>query len=507
MPDAGLAASLLAAPPLRLAWLIALGAAFALAAVLRVQQAHAPLVFDEYASLYFSGHPLTDLWGPWMLRETNPPLFYSLLTLWRALVPADAFALRVLPLAIALAQIGLVARFAWRRYGPAAAVLAVLLLAVSVSDIYQSPYLRGYGLARLGATISFIGLVTALEGGTRTRRGWAGFVGGAVLAIHCHTTMLLWPPVAVGAVVLDAALAPGLGWRDMQRAGLAAAASWGLSLWVIVMAALQLHGHTANINWIEPLDLDDFVSSLNLQLLLGGTTGSLAMLALAAVGAARTFAQRETRLGLLALILAVSAFKACDAVHPIISDFTLHWAAQFTTLLAAAALAPSPAPTLALRRWAAPLVRLLTLAGMAALGPWALANEGYIPRPQDWQSAIRRVAQTPGGAMLVSHESIGVIVQQACMLEYHAPTCPFPLVVMANPSPTDNWSFGGYRGVITPPGQVRQALGRARTVFAFSRYVYTPLAPLGLDPGDYGEVEWDDGELIGPIPIAHFDKH
>jgi type IV secretory pathway VirB2 component (pilin) len=195
--------------------------------------------------------------------------------------------------------------------------------------------------------------------------------------------MLLWPPVAVGAVLLDATLAPGLSWRDVKRVSLAAAASWGLSLWVIVMAALQLHGHTANINWIEPLDIDDFVSSLNLQLLLGGTTGSLAMLALAAIGATRTIAQRETRLSLLALILAVGAFKACDYVHPIISDFTLHWAALFTTLLAAAALSQMPAQTLALRRGTAPLARLLVLAAVAALGPWALANEAYIPRPQD----------------------------------------------------------------------------------------------------------------------------
>ena len=139
--------------PIRLAWLAALALAFAFAIHLRLDQARAPLAFDEYASLFFASHPLGDLWGPWMLRETNPPLFYSLLKLWRLIVPADALWLRILPLAIAAAQIALIARFAWRRYGPAAAVLAVLLIAVSASDIYQSPYLRGYGLARLGVTI------------------------------------------------------------------------------------------------------------------------------------------------------------------------------------------------------------------------------------------------------------------------------------------------------------------------------------------------------------------
>jgi hypothetical protein len=99
-----------------------------------------------------------------------------------------------------------------------------------------------------------------------------------------------------------------------------------------------------------------------------------------------------------------------------------------------------------------------------------------------------------------------VVVQQACILRFHAPTCPFPLVVMYNPAQSDSWSFGGYRGPIVPVRQVRAALGSVRQVFVFSRYVYTPLVPLGLDPGDYREVEWDDGELIGPIPIDDFDS-
>jgi len=365
-------------------------------------------------------------------------------------------------------------------------------------------YIDFFSLSRLGVTISFIGLVTALEGGASARKGWFGFVGGAVLAIHCHTTMLIWPVVAAGAILLDAAIAPDLTRRDGMKLAGAVAAIFALSLWVIVMTAMQLRGHSANINWIEPLSLDDFVSSLNLQLLLDGTIGSLAMLTLMVIGAVRTFVRRETRLALLMLILGVGAFKACDLVHPIISDFTLHWAAMFSTLLAAAALARAPAPS-GIRRAAPAVAALAVLAGIVALGPWALTHEAYIPRPQDWQGSIRRVAQTPGGAMLVSHESIGVIVQQACRLEYHASTCPFPLVVMANPSPTDNWAFGGYHGAIVAPAGVRKALGGASTVFAFSRYVYTPLAPLGLDPGDYGEVEWDDGELIGPIPVQDFD--
>ncbi len=117
---------------------------------------------------------------------------------------------------------------------------------------------------------------------------------------------------------------------------------------------------------------------------------------------------------------------------------------------------------------------------------------------------MRTVAQTSGSVLLASHESVGLVIEQACRMEFRRPGCPFPLVVMANPSPADSWSSGGYGGRLVAPREVPAALRGARTVYAFSRYVYTPLEPLGLYPGDYREVQWDDGELIGPIPIEDF---
>ena len=124
--------------------------------------------------------------------------------------------------------------------------------------------------------------------------------------------------------------------------------------------------------------------------------------------------------------------------------------------------------------------------------------------PQDWRFTVETVARTPDAALLVSHESVGLVVGQACKLVFRQPLCPFPLIVMANPAQSDSWAFGGSELAITPARDVPTALGHVRTVYAFSRYVYTPLEPLGLDPGDYVEHEWDDGELIGPIPAADF---
>ncbi|TCM19657.1 hypothetical protein EDF56_103300 [Novosphingobium sp. PhB165] len=475
-------------------------AAFALALGLRLRQEPAPLGFDEYASLYFSGRSFAELWGPWMLRETNPPLFYSLLKLWRMALPDSQAVLRLLPLLLSLAQIGLVARIAGRNWGWAAAALAVLLFALSPSDIYQSEYLRGYVLAKLAVTVSFVGLLAALESDSKARRSWALYVGGALVAIYSHTTMLLWPVIATLAVLAEAALCRSIGRTALQRllaANLAVAVLSGWALWI---AAMQVHAASANIAWIEPLSFDDWLSSVNLQLLLDGEIGSGLMAALMVVGVARTFRDRTTRLALFIVIAALAAFKVADRIHPIISDYTLHWCASFTVLLAAAALAGGG------RRFGI-LAQGVTLAGVAAVGLYELVTLVWIPQPQDWRRTIQTVAHTPNSALLVSHESVGLVVQQACMLEFHRGDCPFPLIVMASRAPTDAWAFGGYRGPITPVRQVRTALVPARRVYAFSRYVYTPLPPLGLDENRYRRVEWDDGELIGPIPASDFRKH
>jgi len=319
--------------------------------------------------------------------------------------------------------------------------------------------------------------------------------------------MLLWPPVAALALLLDALirrepLRPLL--RPLVLSGLAILA---LATWEVWTVAIQMQHATGNISWIKPLEWHEFLDSANLQLLYDDPLNSPLLALLALIGAVRTFRQRTTSLSLLLIPLSLAAFKLADAVHPVTTDFTLHWAALFPALLAAAAFAPyanervHPCLTRTSRVLAPALLGALALSGAREL-----TREGTLPRPQDWRQTVTTVARTPGAALLASHESIGVVLTQMCRVQFHTPRCPFPLVVMANPSESDMWAKGGYPGPLVQPRDVAAALGHPGTVYAFSRYVYTPLEPLGLDPGDYPEVEWDDGELIGPIPPADFQR-
>jgi len=202
------------------------------------------------------------------------------------------------------------------------------------------------------------------------------------------------------------------------------------------------------------------------------------------------------RLSFGVVIFTLVLFKVTDRIHPIVSDFTLHWCYSFTVLIAAAALSGS---------WRRPLVALPVLAVVMVAGLVDLLVIDPEWQPQDWRRTVQTVAAHPGAALLASHESIGVVIEQTCVVEFGHLPCPFPLVVMADPKQTDNWSFGGYHGRLIAPRDVRMALGHASAVYAFSRYYYTPLEHLGLHARDWHEVYWDDGELIGPIPLHAFD--
>lgn len=248
---------------------------------------------------------------------------------------------------------------------------------------------------------------------------------------------------------------------------------------------------------------------MNLQLLLDGSASSALMGVLMLVGLVRTAGNRVTRLSALIVAATLVGYKAADRIHPIMSDYTMHWCASFTVLLATASLARFGRVGARLAQSRAMHFALGGLAGVVLLavvgdGLYELVDEVWIPEPQDFRYTIETLAHTPGAELLVSHESVAVVVTQACMLEFHRPACPFRLIVMDNPSPTDSWAFGGYPGPIVPVSEVRKVLAGARTIYVFSRYVYTPLTQLGMGARRYPVVAWDDGELIGPIRAREF---
>lgn len=108
----------------------------AFAAIVRLAKIGVPSLWgDELYSVSFSRIPMDMLWGDWMVRETNPPLFYSILKGWIALFGEQDVALRVLTIIVGLAGIGGIFLFVRALHSTQAALLAVALAAVSSRQV------------------------------------------------------------------------------------------------------------------------------------------------------------------------------------------------------------------------------------------------------------------------------------------------------------------------------------------------------------------------------------
>lgn len=130
----------------RSAWTLA--GMVCLAALLRVMLANYSLWYDEYASLYFAHEPLRHLWGEWMVRETNPPLFYTMLKGWLALGFDSRAAIRLLSIIGGTLQVALLAMICWRWTGRQAAIAVSLLAALAPAGIYYSHLVAPTSLPR-----------------------------------------------------------------------------------------------------------------------------------------------------------------------------------------------------------------------------------------------------------------------------------------------------------------------------------------------------------------------
>jgi mannosyltransferase len=238
----------------------ALAAILLLAAAIRLAAADFGFWFDELATLTFAGQPLSHLWSDWMVRETNPPLFYTLVAGWRALFGEGEVALRTLPVLIGLGSIVLAWAMARKMTGATAAMLVAAMLAIAPAHVEYSLALRGYVLGYAAVLAALLAAMTWRE---TASRGWLiAYVAATLVALYSHTTLILFAAVA-GATMLwlvrrDRAKAAA--WIVANIAILAGWSWWGWISW------RQAAVPTPNFGWIERPGLFDALD------IVGGAT-------------------------------------------------------------------------------------------------------------------------------------------------------------------------------------------------------------------------------------------
>jgi uncharacterized membrane protein len=402
------------------------------AAAVRLAGLHFSLWLDESASLAFARQPLSHLWGEWMLRETNPPLFYTLLKGWQAIVGTSDAVARLLPIAIGL--VGVWGMFLLGRAigGARAGLFAAALLALSAIHVDYSLQLRGYGLAHGGVMFACFAMVRFLQ--ERRHRWLLLYLAGAAVAVYSHTTLLLFVGLAnLTMVALLRRDRPALGAWLVANMALAAIAGWWI--WMTFRQLAQPH----NFGWITVPSLADawrMTSDVFVPMYLrSDTLGGSGMLC-AIVGGVVLFSLARPRpeVTLLA-VLALGAPLLLYLVSQQTAMFlprTLFWVTGPLIALLAAGVV-----SLAERR-----TTLLSGGVLLALSVVGLASWLPYGETEQWAASARAV-DGRGGAhdIFVADDAV------ALALGHYLPDAGRRIVVVTDPSAEhERWAVGLFKG-------------------------------------------------------------
>lgn len=439
-------------------WLLVL--ILLIAAAVRLVAIHFSLWLDESASLAFARQPLSHLWGEWMLRETNPPLFYTLLKGWQAIAGTSDAAARLLPIAIGLAGVWGMFLLGRAIGGGRAGLLAAALLALSAIHVDYSVQLRGYGLAHGGVIFACLGMVRFLQ--DRGPKSLLFYVVGAAVALYGHTTLALFVALAnVAMIVLLRRNRVKLAQWIAANAALALA--WGWWAWITIRQLGQPH----NFSWITVPSIADAWHTTSIALvplyLRSGTFGGGSLLA-AMLGGAGLFAIRRSRpeTSLLAIVAlgAPLLLFAVSQKTPVLLPRTLFWASGPSLALLAAAIASIGERRMALV--AAGLAIALSGVGLAAWYP-----DGQQER---WDSAVSALDRQAGGRDIwVADDAV------ALALAHYLPDAGARIVVVDQPGvPHERWATGLFAGRHVGATAAQQMFRKQCHVAVVTRGDYDP---------------------------------
>ena len=459
--------------------LYVLAAIVVLGVVVRFQGLAAESLWeDEIAAVEIARHPLALLWSGWMVRETNPPLYYSILHFWMAAFGESEFAVRSLSALLGSAAIGLFYLLGRRIASWQVGLASALLAALWSHQVYFSQEARGYILGACGALVALIGLVRICDGLRQTTDAsspwpWLMYFGGSLVALYVHTTHVLLPFLAnvyfawLWLYRRPRPVRPMLVWIGVNAALVAAWAWWG---WITY---LQLQHTDVNISWIIKPSLYD---ALNIITVAYGPTGvtydntplrfalqlgaAPLLMAAAAWGAFRLGLERAVLLAVFGVGAPLIIFLVSQST-PIMLPRVFLWV-QFAVIIGLAAAMADPA----VRRLALPI-------GLAVIVVLTLGRTVQDPK-QPWRELLTELNRRAAPGELVFVTGAGVLVQHYCD-QIH---CRFHTIDIYQPNDAGRWTQGIFRGPRPTPSEVAPFLAGKAKVWSITHGTEDPTALL-----------------------------
>ena len=408
---------------------------------------------DEVASTQFAGAPLHLLWSDWMIRETNPPLYYTLLHGWVSVFGGGDVALRLMSVLIGCVGIVLLFALGRRVGGTWTGVVAAVLVGLSAQNILYSQQVRAYILAYAGAVAAMLAaiafLAAARGAGSGRGRALSLYVLGATVAIYSHTTLILLPALIGAFVLARLLLASTRRWRP--AAEWLAVNAMLLLLWSWWARITVLQAQTRRtIGWIDTPSLP-YAVRMTLESYVPWQIGPaqyvVAALAIMAAGGGAWRWRRQPDhllLPFLAAALPVLLYLLSLKV-PMFLDRTVYWGSAPFLVTVAAGIAGLPP------RWSVGAALIGAVASATGWAAWFPRRE--IERWQGTVAAIER--QHPGATVVVSGKGPTLALKRYCQ----APRCTLSITGLASPG-TDTWASGfavpGMAGEHAAPALLKQ---------------------------------------------------
>jgi mannosyltransferase len=410
------------------------------------------LWLDEAHSVIQAQRWWQDIWIHDARTDPNPPLYFTVLKFWMLAFGTSEAAVRSLSVVCGMAAIVGIYLFGRAAGGAPLGLAAAALAATSPWLVIYSRDTRGYALVTAAATISLYGAlklfpllrVTDTAHPSRTAAGltapiaWTLYIGGAVVAMYTHATLVLLPVLVTLAFMVLWLTARRKDWRVVGTwlAGNAVIAAAWLP-WVPNVMAGEV---VAGTFWVPP------VSKYEALAILRAVDGhpywraaqpwlDLAILVIGIVGIAGVARSRAALLLCVAAVVLVPLVTwLVSFARPIFLERVLIWPLPFLCVLLAAGLLITP------RRWIAGVLILgLVIVQLNSLRHHGWHNKGWARFHEPWRNVVARLQdeRQPGDAVVV------VPWFAAVAYEYYAGPDPDTVAVAprvpAGPSPL--WSY------------------------------------------------------------------
>lgn len=408
----------------------------AIAAAVRLVFADYSLWFDEWMSLLFAKLPLSQLWGTWMVHETNPPLYYTAVKAWTGAIGTSPFSLRVLSVIAGTLSIAVLTACSFMIWRSWAALTTCIVCTLSSQHVFYSTVARGYIFVLLFFAISLAGILLLFRTDPNKRQWYCGlalYVTGSVLAIYCHTTMLLWPVAAALTVSAFLAIDQSTRFRLISWIGVNVILAI-LAGWWIYITLLQIDAGAGTVSWIHPVSPAVYVSLLRQHILLFSNNVGLLKLSSYLIAliviASITFNDRRVRLVAALFFTSIAVFFLAGLFKPIILPRTIFWMSGFTALLVSASIAQ-------IRQFAGKGGALVLLSGLLLVDLWSVRNTF---ETENWAAFLPFADAHSDTPIVVLSAGSQAVASLACQTQFGRP-CPVRFIRVAGlgaaPSTTD----------------------------------------------------------------------